>query len=440
MESVIHFFKFMKKRYFIGFFGVVCFLMVYWFSDSGTADIAFTDVSTGEFIIDLNTTGELKAHKNVVVQVPREFRRSLQIIKLAPEGTMVKENDFLVQFDSGEFQKQLEEKKNELKNAEAELQSLVATQRSNMAQLTASLETQRYSHRQAEISLSQMKYEAKIKQEQKEIEMKKADIALVQAEEKIKAQKVIDEAERKKAKLKIRQAKLEVEKIEGYIEACTMTAPTQGLVVYEKIWGPNGRQKVKVGDTPWRGQGIISIPDLSVMQVETKVNEVNISKVKNGQEVIIKLDSHPDVTYYGTITDIANLARSEGKDESKVKVFDVTVTIKEKDERLKPGMSASCQIITDRIENTLFIPLQSVFEKDGKTVVYVMDPGPKMREVELGPKNSDFVVITKGLEAGEKVTLRDPTVQLEEIGKNPQEKQTSKSNGGSSSGDFIIIN
>jgi len=440
MNKIKHFFQFTKKRYFIGFFSVVCFLTIYWMSGSSSMDIATSETSFGEFIIELNTTGELKAHKNVVVKVPRDFRRSIQIIKLATEGTMVKEGDFLLQFDAGEFEKQLEQKQNDLKNAEAELQSLEANQVSNMAQLKASFETQKYSHRQAEINLEQMKYEAKIKREQKEIEMKKADIALTQAEVKIKAQEIIDEAEMKKARLKIKQAKLEVEKIEKYIKACTMTAPTQGLVVYEKIWGPNGRQKVKVGDTPWRGQGIISIPDLSVMQVQTKVNEVDISKIREEQEVIIKLDSHPDVTFYGTITEIANLARSDGKDENKVKVFDVTVTIKEIDERLKPGMSASSQIITDRIQDVLSVPLQSVFEKDGKTVVYAMDPGPKMKEVELGPKNSDYVVITKGLEKGEKITLRDPTVQLENLGSSPQEKQKKQSSGGGSSNDFIIIN
>ena len=439
MDKIKHFLIFTKKRYFVGFFGVVCFLTIYLFSGSGSTDVASTEVSSGEFIIELNTTGELKAHKNINLKVPREFRRSIQIIKLAEEGTMVKEGDFLVQFDAGEFEKQLEQKQNELKNAEAELQSLQANQESNMAQLVASLETQRYSHRQAEITLSQMKYEAKIKREQKEIEMKKADISLAQAEKKIKAQKTIDEADRKKALLKIKQANLEVEKIEKYIKTCTMTAPAQGLVVYEKIWGPSGRQKIKVGDTPWRGQGIISIPDLSVMQVQTNVNEVDISKIRKEQEVIIKLDSHPDVTYYGTITDIANLARSEGRDESKVKVFDVTVTIKEGEERLKPGMSASCQIITDKIEDVLSVPLQSVFEKEEQTVVYVM-PGAKKRVVELGQKNSDYVVINKGLEKGEKVALRDPTVQLEELGKSPQEKPKKQSTNGRSSNDFIIIN
>ncbi|RKY87192.1 hypothetical protein DRQ09_04845 [candidate division KSB1 bacterium] len=439
MDKIILFFRTTKKRYLLGIFIVIFVFTVYWVSGSGVPDIASTEVKYGEFITDIRTTGELQAHKNTVITVPREFRRSLQIIKLVEEGSIVKKGDFLVQFDTGEFEKQLEQKKNEMKNAEAEYQSLLANQESNMAQLKASLETQRYSHRQAEINLAQMKYEAQMKREQKEIEMKKADIALKQAEEKIKAQKIIDEADRKKAELKIKHAKLEVEKIEKLIKSCTITAPTPGLVVYEKIWGPTGRQKVKVGDTPWRGQGIISIPDLSIMQVKTKVNEVDISKVEKGQDVIIRLDSHPDAVYYGNVTEIANLARSEGRNDSKVKVFDVIVTIKESDKKLKPGMSATCQIITERIKNVLYIPLQSVFEKDGKTVVYVMNPGPEKRVVELGPKNSNYVVIKKGLKKGERVTLRDPTLRLEEIGKSPKQKIKKQPVNNNNFPDGIII-
>ncbi len=92
-------------------------------------------------------------------------------------------------------------------------------------------------------------------------------------------------------------------------------------------------------------------------------------------------------------------------------------------------MTCSCRIITGKIDDCLYIPLQSVFEKEGKTVVYVMGPrGPKKREVKVGKKSSDMIVVLEGLKEGEEVCLRDPTIPLEEIGgESTQQKTESKS-------------
>ncbi|MFQ6003808.1 MAG: efflux RND transporter periplasmic adaptor subunit, partial [Candidatus Zixiibacteriota bacterium] len=208
------------------------------------------------------------------------------------------------------------------------------------------------------------------------------------------------------------------------LEGLTLKAPIDGLVVYNEVWGPSGRQKVKAGDTPWPGQSIIEIPDLASMYVKTSVNEVDINRLDVGQQVIIKVDALPDLTLYGKVSRIATLARLEKG--TNTKVFDVDVTIEGTNPNLKPGMTASCQIITDRIPDALYVPVESVFEKEGKTVVYVLTSSAKSREVEVGQKNSDYIVIKKGLKEGERVTLRDPTKPLEELGGEAPKVQEKK--------------
>jgi len=174
-------------------------------------------------------------------------------------------------------------------------------------------------------------------------------------------------------------------------------------------------KKVQIGDSPWPGMPIIGIPDLSLMQASTIVNEVDISRIEKGQNVIITVDAIEGKVYYGKISRVAPLARRE--ETTNVKVFDVEVTIDSTDVQLLPGMTCQCQVITGRIQDVVSIPLQAVFQKEGETVVYVMGPRSyKKREVKVGAKNNDRIIIVEGLEEGESVCLRDPTVPLEEIG------------------------
>ena len=186
------------------------------------------------------------------------------------------------------------------------------------------------------------------------------------------------------------------------------------MAVLQKMYGPNGPEKVKIGSTPYRGMEVVSIPDLSVMQVKTQVNEIDVSRVKVGQQAIITLDALEGPTFYGTVTNVATLARTErGSD---IKIFDVEVTIDGQDPRLKPGMTAQCKIVTQKIDDRLFVPLEAVFDKEDTTVVFVKTGGFDRRPVKVGPKNSDYIIIEDGIAAGEEVALRDPTLPLEDLG------------------------
>lgn len=417
--------------------GLVLGVLLLWNITTPSADVATTTVQQGEFLVTIKSKGELKALKSQAVTVPRSIRSNIQIIAMAPEGSVVKKGDFLVQFDPTQAQQKVEERRNALENALAELESQKASIASNMAQLQSQLQTQRYNYEQAKLRYEQMKYEAEARRREQEINLRKAELALKQAEERIEAQKRIDEANLEKARLQVEKARLQLQEAERELASLTLVAPIDGLVVYKEIWGPSGLAKVKVGDTPWRGQELIEIPDLSVMQVKTSVNEVDVSRVAVGQQCIIHLDALPEPTFYGKVSQIATLATRKGN--SDVKEFEVFVLIDGSDPRLKPGMSATVDIVTDRLDSAVFVPLESVFEKEGQTVVYLAG-SHKPVEVELGPRNDNFVVIRSGLEPGQEICLRDPTRPLEEIGTEelkPLDKKPKKPRGGTES--MIII-
>ena len=420
--------KLKKKNTMIVIFAVIVFAVILAIMGFGRAipSIATFDTEAGEFIMDIRTEGEMQAAKSVTVSVPRRSRGGVRIASLAEDGAIVKEGDFLVQFDTSEAENRVQDRQNDLENAEAELVSTQANIESAMKQLENNFLTQEYSYEQAKLRYELMKYEAEIKKREQEIEFKKAELSLQQAEEKIESQKVIDAANLSKAELRVKQAQMRLDEAQELLDALTITAPKSGMVVLQKIWSPNGREKVKIGDTPHRGMDIISIPDLSTMLVKTAVNEIDISRVAVGQQVVITLDALPGPVFYGKITSVAILARSEvGSD---MKVFDIEVTVDGSDVRLKPGMSALSKIITGTVPDALYIPLEAVFENEDTTVVYIKGHAFDRQVVKVGKKNSDYIIIEEGLSEGDQVALRDPTLQLEELGMATSQAQENKSN------------
>ncbi len=408
--------KRMKRTWLIIGGGILLIIVLLSVFIPKSIDIATAEVWQGEFIIDLQMKGEIDALNSTNISVPRFGRRMvLQIVDMIDEGSKVKEGDFLVQLDRSEAEQNVEEARTALDNAKAQLASERATIVSNMAQLESQLEIQRYNYEQAKLGLKMMEFEAESKKQEYELNMKSAEVALEQAREKIESQKLIDKATIMKAELEVRQAEIKLKDVENALDKLTIRAPKDGLVVYKKIWSGAGMKKVQIGDSPWPGMPIIGIPDLSLMQASTIVNEVDISRIEKGQNVIITVDAIEGKVYYGKISRVAPLARRE--ETTNVKVFDVEVTIDSTDVQLLPGMTCQCQVITGRIQDVVSIPLQAVFQKEGETVVYVMGPRSyKKREVKVGAKNNDRIIIVEGLEEGESVCLRDPTVPLEEIG------------------------
>jgi HlyD family secretion protein len=401
----------------------------------GSASIATHPVERGEFIMDVRTEGELQAKRSVSVNTPARGWGQMRIMQIVEDGVMVEEGAFLAQFDPSDAQNNLLEAQNALETARADFLSTEANVESQAKELENTFLTQQYSYEQAKLRFELMKYEAEAKRREQELEFKKSELSLQQAKEKIETQKIIDEANLSKAELRVKQAEQRLDERQEQLDSLTLTAPKSGMVVLQKVWGPNGREKVKVGSTPYRGMELIRIPDLSTMLVSTTVNEIDISVVALGQRVVIAVDAVPGPTFYGSVTSIATLARNE--EGSDLKVFDVEVTIEGSDDRLKPGMSAQCTVVTNTVGDVLYVPQESVFDKEDTTVVYVKGTaGFDVRTVELGSRNSDYVIVTGGLEAGDEVALRDPTLPLEDIG---VEADSGNSNGNSGRGGALPL-
>jgi len=265
-----------------------------------------------------------------------------------------------------------------------------------------------------ELRQERMRFEAEAARREVELEVIRARLGVEQAREKIETQKIIDTEERFKLELKIRQVRNDLNAALKDMDKLTLKAPAPGLVVYRRNWSTDA--KVQVGDNPWPGMPLIELPDLSRIVAETQINEVDVSKVAVEQDVIVTLDAFPERSFTGKISSIATLA-TEKERRSSVKVFPVEAVLDQSDPIMKPGMTVKVEVVVERIPDVIHVPLEAVFERGDGMICYVSTNGSfNEREVTLGKRNDNFVVVEEGLEEGQRVALRDPNMPLEAIG------------------------
>ena len=376
------------------------------------------NLTKSEFVIDLDTKGEVKAIDSHVIKSPGNIWGNIRIVKMIPEGKHVNPGDFLIQFDTAEFMQKLREAENEVATAEANHESKLANIKKQVGEVKSQLKIEQFNLEQTRLRAKNAIYEAENKRKEIEYTLKKAEISHQQLKEKSVSMTKIHAAELKQTQLQVEQAKIKLQRAKDDLEKLTLISPDTGLVVYREIWGGGQMEKVKVGSTPWRSQPLLEIPDQSKMKVVVKINEVDISRIVENQQVDITLDAIVDTIFTGIVSDIAALAHKDRK--TKKNVFNIEVNINETDLRLKPGMTAHCKIIVDIIPDTLFIPIDAVITRDGKTGV-LNDSGDFI-QIKTGKSNSNFIIVEEGLNEGDEIRL-----QKNDVPQRPgEEKRTPK--------------
>lgn len=378
-------------------------------------------VKVGEFFVNVVETGELKATRSLMITAPAidwSFG-DLKISKIIDDGTSVQQGDTLILFDQADVQKAIIDARTELEIAQAEFAKAEADQKSRIEELEADLKMAEISYEIAKLELEQATYEADIRKKEIELKLEQSQISLNKAKEEITNQKKINAEDLHKIQLKIDQLNANLKNANDTLAKLTITAQNPGLVIIEKNWMSGN--KWQVGDQPWGGWPLMSLPDLNEISATAEINEVDISKVQVGQEVRIKLDANPDTSFSAKVTNIAILAKQ--KDEkSKVKVFPVDILIAGTHELLRPGMTVSCDIVVDKLDSVVFIPLDGLFKKEAQYHAYLQSGRTfKIHPVKIDIKNNDYVVVTEGLKTGDVIALVEPASE-----KKPKDQKGAK--------------
>jgi HlyD family secretion protein len=362
----------------------------------------------GTFFVDINEEGEVKALKSVNIVSPTLSWRygSLKISRIVNDGSEVKQGDTVVMFDPTEVQKAIVDAESRLEISKAELEKLKAQQQSDIEGLVADLEVARISQEISKIKFESSDYEAQIKKKEIQLNLEQANIALERADAQIENRKKIQAEEITQKMLSISQAQSELDDSYSTLKMLSLVTPSPGIAIIKTNWSTNS--KYQVGDQSWSGYPLVELPDLNELKADININEVDISKVQIGLKVKIRPDAFSDSVYSGEVISVANLAISK-ENNSKIKVFPVGISIRNGKNALMPGLTVSCRIIINEIPNVTYIPIESVHREVETDFVYLKSgSGFKKKEIITGQANTDFVIVEKGLEAGNEVALINP--------------------------------
>jgi HlyD family secretion protein len=248
--------------------------------------------------------------------------------------------------------------------------------------------------------MERTKKETEVKDTQRELEnaRKKADINL--------KEKQAAYAQRER-QVQSTNTRLEQQRTElGYY---TVKAEKAGIVHYGDPEEPWYREEVKVGSVTWQGRTILTIPDLSEMQVLVQIHEADIAKIKEEMPVVVTVDARKGESFPAKITEIASVASSANWSDETNKSFKVEITLDSTPPDLRAGVTAKAEIQVETLEDVLQCPIHTIVPEGGKHLAFVVKGGGfEEREVKIGKNNAHHVHILEGLSEGEEVLLYDP--------------------------------
>jgi RND family efflux transporter MFP subunit len=211
-----------------------------------------------------------------------------------------------------------------------------------------------------------------------------------------------------------------------------VTAPMTGVVI---------KKGVELGETVTSGVSsfnagtvLFTVADLKSLIIRVNLNEVDIAKVHVGQIARISLDAYPQKIFTGKVTFVSPSAELV----EKIKVFKIEIGLDELGEAFKTGMSANVEILGEKRDKAVSIPLEALQKRDGKTIAYRLKANLKPEQlksakdglagrnkfiwlsdhwkdyfdvvpVSAGIATLERVEVLAGLRDGEQVALEDPS-------------------------------
>ena len=398
----------MRNKLTILFMLLFCSMLLTMCGNKETQQVPIGKVVRGTLFLDLYEEGEVEAIQSTNITAPRISWRygNLKITEMVKDGQEVQTGDTLIVFDPSEVLKGIIDAESNLEIAEAEYERMIAQQQSDLEDLRAGYEVTRISHQISKIRFESSVYESDIRKKEIQLNLDKAVIALERSKEQIENRTKIQNEEVKQKILSIGRFEANLEEAHETLQKLSVISPSSGIAIIARNRSSNN--KFQIGDQTWAEQSIIQLPDLSSLKAIVQINEVDIAKISKNLKVEIKPDAFSDSTFTGIVGSIANLAVNKER-SSKIKVFPVEILLNETNKNLLPGLTVSCRIILDEIEDVLYIPLDALKIEGDKSYVFKKRGNSYDKvEIETGKNNADYIVVTSGLKEGDEIALIDP--------------------------------
>jgi multidrug efflux pump subunit AcrA (membrane-fusion protein) len=368
-----------------------------------------TRVKRGDFKVLVTSTGELRAPKYVKIRGPENAGQADQyqfkIEWIEAEGTVVKEGQVVARLDRATISQKMTETGLALDKADAVYQQASLDSTLNLSKAREEMRVAALTLEEQKLARDQSQFEAPSVKRQAEIAYEKALRALRQdsVDYKTKSEQAVAKMREVGSDLTRQRNKLQI--VKDVMEQYAIKAPAAGMLIYLRDW--DGKKKGIGSQIGSWDPTVATLPDLSVFESVTYVNEIDVRKLAIGQSAILTLDADPSKKLKGKVTQVAN--SGEQRPNSDAKVFEVVVNVENPDTTLRPGMTTGNAVETFATKDVLHVPLEAVLTEQGVPFVYRRVGGSiTKQEVERGAMNDEEVIIVRGLDLDDEVLLSPP--------------------------------
>jgi HlyD family secretion protein len=378
-------------------------------------------VTKAPLSLTVHATGDLRAGRTQTLVAP-PVGGMLRVVQMVATGASVKSGDVVVEFDPADQQFAMNQAKTEVAEAEQEIGKMKADAAAQAAQDQVSLLTARFDVRRAELDVSGNEFIGAIDGQKNLLTLEEAKRRLTQLEGDVKARVATNAASLAVAEEKRNKALLAVQRAQAMIDSLQLKVPMDGIVMVKEnrdamggmmIWGMP-MPEYRAGDSVWPGRPVVDVIENGRMELRAQVEENDRANLTAGQPAVITVDAVPGRTFKAKVGALAAQARRVDFWESSgaSRQFDLSFQFEELDPRMKAGASASVTIEGRQIKDALTVPRQAVFQKAGKTHVFVkVGDRFEQREVKVVERTESRAAL-EGLAEGTEIALIDPTIAL----------------------------
>lgn len=354
--------------------------------------------------IIVNASGELESKHTTIIAPPSVSEMWQYSIKeITPENTKVKKGEFLIAFDDKKVQDRLIDKQGNLNRAIKELDNKKLKETEKEQELILAIAEKEMEYEKAERKaniLDNSRSENDRKKSIIDFTIAKNDLFL--ARKKLEFHHTNNKLNIKQMSAKVNRLTREVSELKHDIERLSVKSPIDGMVIYRANWEG---EKPAAGENIHFGQPVMEVAVIEQMQLKAQVAEPDSGKVAVGQRVKITLDGAQEITIEGSIASLGRVFRDKSF-QDKRRIFDVLIDFNAKDPRLRPGMTARVDIVTDVLKNQLTLPTSAIRTTNGKPQVTRLGSiSDELVTMTIKSVNGNKVIIEDGLAAGDKVAL-----------------------------------
>ncbi len=367
----------------------------------------FASAKQSNFLVSVSATGELKAKKSTKIRGPQGMR-SAQIYNttikdIIPEGTLVKKGDYVASLDKSELATKIQNVQTEIEKENTKLEQIKIDTAIQMKGIRDQIADQEFNMAQERLEIERNKYEPQMVIEQSELKLKNSERSMDQLRNKAELMVIQSEAKVREIEATIKQQAAKLKQMMDLSVAFSIKAPEDGMLIYQRTW--NGKKGPGSQISGW-DPTVAELPDLTKMTSVAYISEIDISKIKKGQKVNIKVDAFPEKEFDGQIITVANIGQELRGQEAKV--FEIVIAINQTDDILRPSMTTTNEIHIYEYEEVISIPLEA-FYSDSVDYVIVKEPkGLVRKQIITGATNENSIIVVEGISANTKVLLTPP--------------------------------